>query len=331
VKYIMNPVHRRCGSKCGLKETTVATEVPQCIREQDGQKVPNTECEHLAVAKPTNGKTKTCPATSSCYKYKTERYSGTCPTECGAKASTLEGKVKCIDNSYSSSHGNEVADNMCSKDGLVKPAVPTKKCKATKACFTVSASEPHGSCPTQCGQPSSTLKGMLYCRNKYGHQTQMSYCDNAGLTRPAVKTKHCDATSPCPVNGYCSCVVKAYRDNHYRGGVLGTFDTANPGTRRHQHGDYWHWSGLSSWDLHSISMGWGCKGYLVQDDDEEEEEEEVLLAASAGSFKSAQDVYYDHSVDDLPWDLQADVRGIKIYPKQGCVKHCSGATNKCPQ
>jgi hypothetical protein len=80
------------------------------------------------------------------------------------------------------------------------------------------------------------------------------------------------------------------------------------------------WNGIGS-----IHLSSGCQKITVQDDDEEE----VLLTTSG--LKSRQDKMYHGSIKSLPYDLEDDVKGIRIFPKHGCVKHCATSNSYvCP-
>jgi hypothetical protein len=180
-------------------------------------------------------------------------------------------------------------------------------------------------CPNmKCGSPKQTVSNQVVCKKVVdGSTVSDSRCKSEGHTKPKVDTKHCAATDPCPVKGYCNCGLTTYAKSNYarrRSSYhINTKNMAKPNTMGYTHLSR-QWNGIGS-----IFLSSGCQKITVQDDDEEE----VLLTTSG--TKSRQDQVYHGSIKSLPYDLEDDVKGIRIFPKYGCVKHCATSNSYvCP-
>jgi len=199
---------------------------------------------------------------------------------------------------------DKVSNSKCSGSNT-----PLKRiCPATEACYVWSADHVRQACPTKCGEGARTLKGRIYCMQS-GSERSADKCDST--KKPAAQTKHCPATKPCPVYGECCCKIDIYKHTHLRGHI-GSYNTCH---HTKSHWGYYDWTLSSSQNnnVDSIRMNGHCIKYKVLDDDEEE-----LIQTSVS--KSVQNVMYYSDKNELPYDLSEDVKGIHIYPKNGCCK-----------
>lgn len=122
-----------------------------------------------------------------------------------------------------------------------------------------------------------------------------SECSYWNQGKPNRRSRHCPGTTQC-----C----------YFRGGSINQRVCSTQ-----------YFGGQGSYNIHGFTLGAGCAKVLVYDNDEEEEEEELLQeleGTGTAAKKSAQNVYYYSSQSSLPYDLNNDVRGFQVWPKQNC-------------
>eukprot|EP00051_Salpingoeca_urceolata_P026562 m.477753 g.477753 ORF g.477753 m.477753 type:complete len:1579 (+) comp20932_c0_seq1:188-4924(+) len=172
-----------CPTACGSEAVTEAGSVT-CVNEGTGMAATDTDCVEQGLTKPATPEVD-CGAVV-CYEWH-QTAAPTCPTSCGADASTVSGSVVCRKTDTLA----VVGDDECAGS---KPAALPVECLATDPCYEWVTSE--GSCPSACGNHGSVVSGTLACKHvETGAVSSDDDCD--GVDAPAVPDTLCPQTTGC--------------------------------------------------------------------------------------------------------------------------------------
>jgi len=128
-----------------------------------------------------------------------EEVKSVCITTCGQDPVTLYGRVPC----RNIKDGAEIDSARCENwtPTLTKPKPLEKKCAGTPKCVkwtTTTPSQMGKTCPTSCGQSSTTLYGQTKCHEVVsGQEVGDGKCNYWGLPKPSVPFQGCASTAIC--------------------------------------------------------------------------------------------------------------------------------------